>query len=201
MKKIISALTNGIIKENPVLILLLGMCSTLATSTGVINALGMGLSTAFVLIFSNMFISLLRNFIPNKIRIACYIVIIAGFVALLEMFLKAYIPSLSASLGIFIPLIVANCIPLARAEIFASKNNFFLSTLDGLGSGLGYTLALVLLATVREILGAGTFAGISLFGNWFQPLTILLLPPGGFISLGFLLAFFTIIKRKMEVKS
>jgi len=200
MNKTISIFANGIIKQNPVLILLLGMCSTLATSTGVINALGMGLSTAFVLVFSNMFISLLRNFIPDKVRIASYIVIIAGFVALLDMFLKAYIPSLSASLGIFIPLIVANCIPLARAEIFASKNNPFFSTMDGLASGLGYTLALVLLATIREILGCGTFAGISLFGSWFQPLTIMLLPPGGFIALGFLLAFFALFKNKVGAK-
>ena len=200
MKKVVSVLTDGIIRQNPVLILLLGMCSTLATSTGVINALGMGLSTAFVLVFSNMFISFFRKLIPEKVRIACYIVIIAGFVALLDMFLKAYIPSLSASLGIFIPLIVANCIPLARAEIFASKNQPFLSTVDGLAAGLGYTMALILLATIREILGAGTFAGISLFGSWFQPLTIMLLPPGGFIALGFLLAFFALFKNKVGVE-
>ena len=171
-KSKLSILTNGIIKENPTLVLLLGTCPFLATSSSLINALGMGLSATAVLICSNIVISLLRNFIPNKIRIASYIVIIAGFVTVVEMLMKAYTPALSESLGIYIPLIVVNCIILGRAEAFASKNSVFRSAMDGIGSGLGFTCALILISSVREILGAGTFAGIPLFGESFQPVSI-----------------------------
>ena len=160
---------NGILTENPTFVLLLGMCPTLAVTTGVVNAIGMGLSTMAVLICSNVVISLLRKFIPDKIRIAAYIVIIAGFVTIVQMLLNAYAPALAGSLGIYIPLIVVNCIILGRAEAFASKNTVLTSAFDGLGMGLGFTLALTLIASVREILGAGTIAGISLFGAGYHP--------------------------------
>jgi len=191
---------NGLIKENPTFVLLLGMCPTLAVTTGVTNAIGMGLSTTAVLICSNIVISLLRNFIPNKIRIASYIVIIAGFVTVVEMLMKAYTPALSESLGIYIPLIVVNCIILGRAEAFASKNSVFRSAMDGIGSGLGFTCALILISSVREILGAGTFAGIPLFGESFQPVSIMILPPGAFLTLGILLAVINSISKKFGNK-
>ena len=189
---------NGLLNENPTFVLFLGMCPTLAVTTGVTNAIGMGLSTTAVLICSNMVISLLRNFIPNKIRIASYIVIIAGFVTVVEMLLKAYLPALSESLGIYIPLIVVNCIILGRAEAFASKNGVFRSVLDGIGMGFGFTIALTLIATVREILGAGTFAGISVMGNKFQPASIMILPPGAFLTLGILLAIINNVSKKFK---
>ena len=187
---------NGLLKENPSLVLLLGMCPTLAVTTGVSNAIGMGLSATAVLICSNFVISLLRKFIPSKIRIAGYIVIIASFVTVVQMFLQAYVPSLYDSLGLFIPLIVVNCIILGRAEAFASKNNIFLSALDGLGMGLGFTLSLTLIATIREILGNGTWLGISLFGESFQPVSIMILAPGAFLTLGCILAVINLISAK-----
>ena len=187
---------NGLLKENPTFVLFLGMCPTLAVTTGVTNAIGMGLSTTAVLICSNMVISLLRNFIPDKIRIASYVVIIAGFVTIVEMLMKAYAPALSGSLGIYIPLIVVNCIILGRAEAFASKNGILHSAMDGVGMGLGFTCALTLIAAVREILGAGTFAGISLFGDSFQPMSIMILPPGAFLTLGILVALINGITKK-----
>lgn len=189
---------NGLIKENPTFVLMLGMCPTLAVTTGVINGIGMGLSTTAVLICSNIVISMLRKFIPNKIRIASYIVIIAGFVTVVEMLLKAYVPALSESLGIYIPLIVVNCIILGRAEAFASKNGVVASMFDGIGMGLGFTCALTLIAAVREILGAGTFAGIKLFGDSFQPMSIMILPPGAFLTLGILLAVITAVAKKIS---
>ncbi len=189
---------NGLIKENPTFVLMLGMCPTLAVTTGVINGIGMGLSTTAVLICSNIVISMLRKFIPNKIRIASYIVIIAGFVTVVEMLLKAYVPALSESLGIYIPLIVVNCIILGRAEAFASKNGVIASMFDGIGMGLGFTCALTLIAAVREILGAGTFAGIKLFGDSFQPMSIMILPPGAFLTLGILLAVITAVAKKIS---
>lgn len=189
---------NGLLKENPTFVLFLGMCPTLAVTTGVTNAIGMGLSTMAVLICSNVVISLLRNFIPDKIRIASYIVIIAGFVTIVEMLMKAYTPALSASLGIYIPLIVVNCIILGRAEAFASKNSVIHSALDGLGMGLGFTCSLTLIASVREILGAGTFAEIPLFGESFQPVSVMILPPGAFLTLGILLAVITSISKKYK---
>ncbi len=188
MKSLKQTLFNGLLKENPTFVLFLGMCPTLAVTTGVTNAIGMGLSTMAVLICSNLVISLLRKFIPDKIRIASYIVIIAGFVTIVEMLLKAYLPALSQSLGIYIPLIVVNCIILGRAEAFASKNGPLTSILDGLGMGLGFTCSLTLIAAVREVLGAGSFAGIPLFGESFQPVSMMILPPGAFLTLGVLLA-------------
>lgn len=196
--KTLKPLLNGLLGENPTLILFLGMCPTLAVTTGVTNAIGMGLSTTAVLICSNIVISLLRNFIPNKIRIASYVVIIAGFVTIVEMMLKAYLPDLAKSLGIYIPLIVVNCIILGRAEAFASKNGIIPSLFDGLGMGLGFTCSLTLIASVREILGAGCFAGIQLFGDSFQPASIMILPPGAFLSLGIILTIINTISRKIK---
>ena len=192
------AFFNGLLKENPTFVLFLGMCPTLAVTTGVTNALGMGLSTTAVLICSNLVISLLRKFIPDKIRIASYVVIIAGFVTVVEMLLKAYLPELSKSLGIYIPLIVVNCIILGRAEAFASKNSPLSSILDGLGMGLGFTGSLTLISSVREILGSGSFAGISLFGESFQPVSMMILPPGAFLTLGVLLAIINVISAKRK---
>ncbi len=191
-------LTKGLVKENPIFVQFLGMCATLAVSTSVINGIGMGLSTMVVLVASNIIISLLRNFIPNKVRIAAYIIVIAGCVTAVEMALKAFLPEISKSLGIFIPLIVVNCIILGRAEAFASKNGVVKSALDGIGMGLGFTLALCILGTIREILGNGTFLGIELFGAGFQPATIMILPPGAFIVLGCVLAVINIISAKKE---
>lgn len=197
----IKTFINGLLTENPTFVLFLGMCPTLAVTTGVVNAIGMGLSTTVVLICSNIVISLLRNFIPDKIRIAGYIVIIAGFVTVVQMLLNAYLPSLSSSLGIYIPLIVVNCIILGRAEAFANKNGVVKSAVDGIGMGLGFTCSLTLIAAVREILGAGTFAGISLFGSSFQPVSVMILPPGAFLTLGCLLAIINIIAAAKKKRS
>lgn len=191
-------LTKGLFKENPIFAQFLGMCATLAVTTSVVNGIGMGLSTTVVLVASNIIISLIRNLIPNKIRIAAYIIVIAGCVTAVEMILNAFAPAISKSLGIFIPLIVVNCIILGRAESFASKNGVAKSALDGLGMGLGFTLALVVLGSVREILGNGTFLGIQLFGEGFQPATILILPPGAFIMLGIILAIIQLVSRKRK---
>lgn len=194
----LSILKTGIIDENPTFIQLLGMCPTLAVTTSLINAIGMGLSATFVLVCSNLVISLVRKLIPSKIRIASYIVIIATFVSVIEMLLKAYIPSLSASLGLFIPLIVVNCIILARAESFASRNKPIPSAFDGLGMGLGFTLGLSVLGAIREILGAGTLLGIDLFGGLYDPAIMFILPPGAFIVLGIVLAVLNAIKAKKK---
>lgn len=191
-------MTNGIVTENPTFIQLLGMCPTLAVTTSLVNAIGMGLSATFVLIFSNLVISLLRKFIPNKIRIASYIVVIATFVSVIEMLLKAYLPAISDALGLFIPLITVNCIILARAESFASKNSPIPSAFDGLGMGLGFTLGLSILGSVREILGAGTILGFPLFGANFEPALIFILPPGAFLALGIILAIYNIIRSKKK---
>lgn len=186
----------GLWEENPVLVLLLGMCPSLATTTSVINAIGMGLSATAVLVCSNAVISALRKVIPSKVRIAAYIVIIAAFVTIVEMLLKAYVFSLSKSLGVFIPLIVVNCIILARAEAFASKNTVWQSILDGIGMGLGFTIALVIIATVREILGSGTWCGIPVttIGYRQNPALLFILPAGGFLSLGLVLGAINLIK-------
>ncbi len=194
-------LSNGIIAENPTFIQLLGMCPTLAVTTSLINAIGMGLSATFVLVFSNLVISILRKCIPNKIRIASYIVVIAAFVSVIEMLLKAYLPSISDALGLFIPLITVNCIILARAESFASKNKPIPSAFDGLGMGLGFTLGLSVLGTVREILGAGTLLGFPLFGSAFEPALIFILPPGAFLALGIILAIYNLLKDKKGAAS
>ncbi|MDY3303615.1 MAG: electron transport complex subunit E [Clostridia bacterium] len=187
---------NGLTVENPTFVQLLGMCPTLAVTTSLINAIGMGLSATFVLVFSNLVISLVRKFIPNKIRIASFIVIIAAFVSVIEMLLKAYLPAISDALGLFIPLITVNCIILARAESFASKNKPLPSVCDGLGMGLGFTLGISILASIREILGAGTILGISLFGSGFNPALIFILPPGAFLALGIILAVYNMIKDR-----
>ena len=186
--KIMEQFKDGLITNNPTFVQLLGTCPALATTTSASNALGMGLSVILVLMCSNFFISLLRKFIPNQIRIASYIVIISGFVSMLELLIKAYLPSLSNSLGLFIPLIVVNCIILARAEAFASKNKILPSVIDGLAMGMGFTFALVILGSIREIIGAGTIFGISVFGEWFDPAVLFIMPPGAFITMGFLIA-------------
>lgn len=187
--------TKGFIKENPVLVLLLGMCPSLATTTSVINAVGMGLSATAVLICSNAVISALRKLIPQKVRIAAYIAIIAAFVTIVEMLLNAYLPALSEALGVFIPLIVVNCIILARAEAFASKNGVLSSIVDGLSMGLGFTFALIIIATVREILGAGTWCGLPVFTSGYQPAIMFILPAGGFLTLGIILGVINLIKE------
>ncbi|NLE31533.1 MAG: electron transport complex subunit E [Bacteroidales bacterium] len=194
-QKPIAILLNGIQKENPVFVLLLGMCPTLGTTTSATNGLGMGLATLFVLSLSNTVISALRNLIPDKVRIPTFIVIIATFVTVLEMLMKAYVPALYASLGLFIPLIVVNCIVLARAEAYASKNTVFASTLDGLGMGLGFTLALTLLGAVRELLGTGKLFNMTLFPENYGIL-IFVLAPGAFIALGYLIALINRLNRK-----
>ncbi len=188
----------GLIKENPVFVQLLGMCPLLAVTTSVENGIGMGLAATAVLLGSNVVVSLLRKLIPAKIRIPAYIVIIAGFVTLIDMMLEAYFPALSQSLGLFIPLIVVNCIILARAESFASKNDVVTSVSDALGMGIGFTIALVTLASVREILGNGTFLGISLFGNSFEPVLVMILPPGAFLGLGIILGIMNWVIQKRE---
>ena len=192
----IKEFTKGLIRENPTFVQLLGMCPTLAVTTSVSNGIGMGLSATAVLVASNVVISLCRKFIPNKIRIASYIVIIAAFVSAIEMLLKAFLPEISKSLGLFIPLIVVNCIILARAEAFASKNTVGNSALDGLGIGLGFTAALTIISAIREVFGNGTFLGIALFGESFAPATMLILPPGAFIVLGLLIGAINLIRTK-----
>ena len=187
---------NGLIDENPAFVQVIGMCPTLAVTTSAINGLGMGLSTTVVLICSNIVISLIRKVIPDKIRIPAFIVVIATFVTLVGMLLKAFVPALDAALGLFIPLIVVNCLILARAESFASKNGEVESAVDGVGMGLGFTLALTVLGCVRELLGNGSLFGLSLFGASFQPILLFILPPGAFLTLGFLLAGFNKLKSK-----
>ncbi len=187
-KNIGKVFLNGLIFENPTFVQLLGMCPTLAVTTSVKNGLGMGLSAAAVLVCSNVIISLLRKIIPDKVRIAAYIVIIAAFVTVIQMCLEAFLPDLSSSLGIFIPLIVVNCIILARAEAFASKNSALASAADGLGMGLGFTCALCIISAVREFLGAGTIFDIPVYGNTVSPASIIIMAPGGFIVLGILVA-------------
>ena len=191
-------LKEGLLSNNPILVQLLGMCPTLAVTTSVSNAIGMGLSATAVLMCSNLFISLLRKFIPKQVRIAAYIVIISGFVTAVELLLHAFLPSLYASLGLFIPLIVVNCIILARAEAFASKNSPLRSLWDGLAMGLGFTFALILVGTVREILGAGSILGFDLtFGVW-QPALLFIMPAGAFITLGCIIAAVNAIRARAE---
>lgn len=187
-KSKLTILTRGLIKENPTLVLLLGTCPFLATSTSAINGAGMGLSTTAVLICANIVISLLKNIIPDKVRIPCYIVVIAGFVTVVQFLLQAYLPSLNASLGLYIPLIVVNCIILGRAEMFASKNSVIDSALDGIGMGLGFTLALFCMGAIREFIGAGTVLGFEITTNLITPMSIFILAPGGFFVFGILTA-------------
>lgn len=208
LRSALGQLKNGIIDQNPTFVQVLGMCPTLATTTSVINALGMGLATTAVLMFSNLFISLLRKFIPKQVRIAAYIVVISGFVTAVELLMKAFLPSLNESLGVFIALIVVNCIILARAEAFASKNKPLPSLVDGIAMGLGFTLALSVLAAVRELLGAGSIFGIKIFdlalgwtGLTYHPAALFIMPAGAFITLGCLIALVNYIKSKKANKS
>lgn len=197
--------SKGLLKENPVLRLLLGMCPALAVTTTARNGLGMGLAALFVLLGSNIAISLLRNFIPDKVRIPSFILIIAGFVTIIQMLMQAFLPALNDELGIFIPLIVVNCIILARAEVFASKNSLIPSIVDALGMGSGFTAALVLIGSVREIFGNGSFFNISLpvlrQGGIIEPMLVFILPPGGFFVFGILVALSQKLSRRMDLLS
>jgi electron transport complex protein RnfE len=195
MNKYVERLYNGIIKENPTFVLMLGMCPTLAVTSSAINGLGMGLSTTVVLIFANLLISLFRKVIPNGVRIPAFIVIIASFVTIVELCLKAWAPAISDSLGLFIPLIVVNCIVLGRAEAFAAKNSVFDSALDGLGMGLGFTLSLTVIGAIREFLGSGNIFNISIYPEDYGML-IFILAPGAFIVLGLLMATIQHLKNK-----
>ena len=185
--KAFKTLANGVIKENPVLRLVLGTCPTLAVTTSGKNGIGMGIAATFVLVGSNIVISMVRKLIPDKVRIPAFITIIAGFVTIVQLLLKAYLPDLDRALGIFIPLIVVNCIILARAEMFASKNNVFLSMIDGIGMGIGFTLVLIIMGSIREFLGNGTVFGVDLALGVFEPAAIMILPPGGFLIFGILI--------------
>jgi electron transport complex, RnfABCDGE type, E subunit len=195
MNKNLQILTKGILKENPVFVLLLGMCPVLGTTSSALNGMAMGLATAFVLICSNMVISLLKNLIPDAVRIPAYVVLIASFVSLLQMSMEAYLPALYESLGLFIPLIVVNCIILGRAEAFASRNNVFSSVLDGIGMGLGYTLSLTLLGLTREFFGTGKVFSLEVYPENYAPL-LFVLAPGAFIALGFLIALISKLKTR-----
>jgi len=201
MKQVPKAMTilrNGLLDENPTFRIVLGMCPTMAISVSAINGLGMGLSVTFVLICSGLAISLLRNVIPEKIRIPAYIIVIAVFVTIVEMMLKAFVPVLDAALGIFIPLIVVNCIVFARAESFAGQMPPLASALDGLAMGLGFTGAITTLSIIREIIGNGTVFGMALFGASYQPMLLALLAPGGFIALGLLMGLVNKLTAKKE---
>lgn len=184
----IKFLLNGLWKENPTLVLVLGTCPTLAVTTAAMNGLGMGAATTFVLVFSNLFIALLKNLIPDKVRIAAFVVIIASFVTIVDLTMKAFTPGLYAALGVFIPLIVVNCIILGRAEAFAQKNKILPSILDGLGMGIGFTLALTLMGSVREILGNGSIFDIKLVSESTKTILIFILPPGAFFTYGYFIA-------------
>ena len=189
-------LTKGFFKENPVFVLLLGCCPTLATTTSAINGLSMGLATTFVLILSNMCISLLKNFIPNKVHIPCYIVVIASFVTVVQLLMQAYLPSIYETLGLFIPLIVVNCIVLGRAEAFASKNDVGASAVDGISMGLGYSMALTILGSIREILGSGSIFGWKFIEG--DAILVFVLAPGAFIAMGYLIAIMNRILKKAK---
>ena len=193
--KALNTVLNGILRENPVFALVLGMCPTLATTTSAINGMSMGLATTFVLICSNVVISLLKNLIPDKVRIPAFIVVIATFVTMVQLLMQAYLPAIYEVLGLFIPLIVVNCIVLGRAEAFAAKNTMGLSALDGLGMGLGFTLALTLIGAVRELLGTGCVFGLNLYSETYGML-IFVLAPGAFIVLGYLMALVQKLMKK-----
>ena len=200
MKERIRIVTNGLVKENPSLRLVLGTCPTLAVTTVAMNGLGMGLAATFVLICSNIVISALRKVIPDKVRLPAFITVIATFVTVLQMLVKAYLRSLDTALGIYLPLIVVNCIILGRAEMFASKHTVLDSALDGLGMGLGFTLTLVLMGCVRELLGAGTLFGVAVLGASFEPMTLFITPPGGFLVFGVLMALVVFIETKLGAR-
>ena len=200
MNKYMERLYNGIIKENPTFVMMLGMCPTLAVTTSATNGIGMGLSTTVVLILSNMLISMLRKVIPDSVRMPAFIVVVASFVTIVQFLLEGYIPSLYSALGIYIPLIVVNCIILGRAESYASKNPVLLSICDGIGMGLGFTFGLTCIGIVRELIGAGTVFGIQVMPASYEPITIFILAPGAFLVLAFLVAARNKIMRNLEKK-
>lgn len=203
MNKLIERLKNGIIKENPIFVQVLAMCPTLAVTTSAENAVGMGVASTVVLIFSNMIISAIRRFIPDKIRIPAYIVVIASFVTMLEMLMQGYVPALYKALGIFIPLIVVNCVILGRAEAYASKNPVLPSIFDAIGMGLGFTVALFLIGSFREVLGAGTILGMQIMPSTYKPASIMILAPGAFFTLGILMTILNAVslrKNKEPIK-
>ena len=202
MNKYTERLYNGLIKENPTFVLMLGMCPTLAVTTSAINGVGMGLSTTVVLVLSNMLISMLRKIIPDSVRMPAFIVVVASFVTIVQFLLEGFVPSLYDSLGLYIPLIVVNCIILGRAESYASKNGPIESIFDGIGMGLGFTMGLTIIGLIREILGAGTFFGLPFLSaiKGFTPITIFIMAPGAFLVLAFLVAGMNIIRKKMEAK-
>jgi electron transport complex protein RnfE len=195
-KSVVQEFTKGLWAEVPPFRLVLGLCPTLAVTKAVENGIGMGIATTFVLVCSNVLISLLRNVIPKKVRIACYILVIATFVTVVELVMQAFTYPLFLKLGIFIPLIVVNCIVLGRAEAFAAKNGVIASLADGLGMGVGFTLALTALSMVREVLGSGTFLGASVFGPSFQPFSFMVEAPGAFVSLGLMLCIMNVLGKK-----
>jgi electron transport complex protein RnfE len=191
--------TNGLIRENPILVLVLGTCPALAVTTSAVNGLGMGAATLFVLISSNVIVSLLKNFIPDKVRIAAFIVIIATFVTIVDLVMNAYSPELYNALGIFIPLIVVNCMILGRAEAFAQKNTVFHALLDGLGMGVGFTLAITLMGAIRELFGNGTIFNLQILPEGGSTVLLFILPPGAFITYGFLIAIMNKIRLKYQI--
>ncbi len=199
-KSLSSVFMNGIIAENPTLRLVLGTCPTLATTTSATNAIGMGAAATFVLVGSNVVISLLRNIIPDKVRIPAFIAVICTFVTMVQMFMQAFAHELYESLGMFIPLIVVNCIILARAEAFASKNGVAASAADGLGMGLGFTLAITVIGIIREIIGNGTVFGFNVLGAGYEPMLLMVLAPGGFLVFGGVLAVSNLITQRAEAK-
>ncbi|MGI6083864.1 MAG: electron transport complex subunit RsxE [Acetivibrionales bacterium] len=194
----LSVLLNGLLNENPTFRLLLGMCPSLAVTTMAKNGLGMGAAATFVLVGSNLVISLIRKIVPDKVRIPAYITVIAGFTTIVQMLMAAFLPEINKQLGIYIPLIVVNCIIFARAEMFAQKNGPLLSVLDGIGMGAGFTIAITVIGSVREILGAGTWMGIPVTVNLFEPAIMFILPPGGFLVMGLLVALFNQLTRKKK---
>ena len=189
---------NGIIPENPTFRLVLGTCPTLAVTTSALNGLGMGAAATFVLVCSNIAISLLRRFIPDQVRIPSFIVVICTFVTIVQLLMQAFVPSLYESLGLFIPLIVVNCIILARAEAFASKNPPLASAADGLGMGIGFTLALTLMGAIRELIGSGSIFNVNILGSQYEPMILIILASGGFLTFGLLLGLFNLIVKKIE---
>lgn len=197
----LSVFLNGLIVENPTFVLMLGMCPTLGITTMAMNGVGMGLATTFVLVFSNLFISLLRNIIPEKVRIPSYIVIIASFVTLIDLMMQAFLPDLRASLGTYIPLITVNCIIFARAESFAAKNPPVLSIADGLGMGLGFTVSITLLSCIRELFGSGTIFGLQMMPESYQPMAVMNQVPGGFITLGIMMIVVNFIRTAIQAKN
>lgn len=204
MSKIKKLFTDGLFDKNPILVQLLGTCATLAVTTSISNGIAMGLSTTAVLICSNVFISLLRKFIPGEVRIASYVVVISGFVTAIELLIKAFLPEINKSLGVFIPLIVVNCIILSRAESFASKNSPLFAALDGIAMGAGFTMALVVVSAIREFIGSGTLLGFKIMPESYQPALIFIMSAGAFFTLAFVVAgmnkILSVIKSKKEIK-